>query len=338
MQVGKLTPAALQQLIFDRLGQRRGEVVLRGSLGEDSAALDLAGDLCVISTDPITGASKNAGWFAVHVSCNDVATNGAEPVAVLLTLLLPAGSDLSLVQEIMADAERAAQEVSVEIVGGHTELTAAVNQPIISTTVIGRATRQGLATSASIHPGDALVATKYVGLEGTAILAWDYPGVTRPLLGEELWEAAKELQRLISVVPEARIAADLGVKAMHDVTEGGVLGAAYEMAGAAGLGFELDEANLLLHPATKRLAEHLQFDPLRLISSGTLLLATPEPEQLIAALKAREIPASVIGHFHRDETMRLIRRDGVIADVKPPESDELWRLQSKLQAQEGDAC
>src|SRR5690606_5158888 len=103
------------------------------------------------------------------------------------------------------------QEVSVEIVGGHTELTAAVNQPIISTTVIGRATRQGLATSASIHPGDALVATKYVGLEGTAILAWDYPGVTRPLLGEELWEAAKELQRLISVVPEARIAADLGV-------------------------------------------------------------------------------------------------------------------------------
>lgn len=125
---------------------------------------------------------------------------------------------------------------------------------------------------------------------------------------------------------------------MHDVTEGGVLGAAYEMAGAAGLGFELEEANLLLHPATKRLAEHLQFDPLRLISSGTLLLATPEPEQLIAALKAREIPASVIGHFHRDETMRLIRRDGVIADVKPPESDELWRLQSKLQAQEGDAC
>lgn len=338
MQVGKLTPAALQQLIFDRLGKRRREVVLRGSLGEDSAALDLSGDLCVLSTDPITGAAKHAGWLAVHVSCNDVATNGAEPVAVLLTLLLPAGSDLSLVQEIMTDAERAAQEVSVEIVGGHTEFTAAVNQPVICTTVLGRAPRARLATSASIHPGDALVATKYVGVEGTAILAWDYANITRPLLGDELWQAALKLQRLISVVPEARIAAELGVRAMHDVTEGGVLGAAYEMAGAAGLGFKLEEASLLLHPATERLVQHLQFDPLRLISSGTLLLATSKPEPLLAALKAQGIPASVIGHFHSGEAKQLIKKDGEVVEVQPPESDELWRLQAQLQKPAGDQC
>lgn len=330
MQVGKLTPAALQQLIFDRLSKRREEVLLRGALGEDSAALDLAGDLCIVSTDPITGASKHAGWLAIHVSCNDVAANGAEPVAALLTLLLPAGSDLSLVQEIMTDAERAAQEVSVEIVGGHTELTTAVNQPIISTTVIGRVSAESLATSASIQPGDALLATKYVGLEGTAILAWDYPHLTRSLLGEELWIAARELKQQISVVPEARIANRLGVKAMHDVTEGGVLGAAYEMAGAAGLGFDLKEANLLLHPATKLLAEHLQFDPLRLISSGTLLLATPQPEPLVAALQNRGIPVSVIGHFHSSDAKRLIRIDGSVEEVAPPASDELWRLQANL--------
>lgn len=331
MYVGKLSPAALQQLIFNKLGKRRPEVVLRGSLGEDSAALDLAGDLCVLATDPITGAAKHAGWLAVHVSCNDVATNGADPVAVLLTLLLPAGSDLHLVEEIMTDAERAAKEVSVEIIGGHTELTAAVNQPVIVTTVIGRVAAKQLATSASIEPGDALLATKYVGLEGTAILAWDYPAIMRPLLGDELWEAARSLKQQISVVPEAQIAASLGVRAMHDATEGGVLGAAYEMAGAAGLGFEIQAAGLLLHPATKVLAEQLQFDPLRLISSGTLLLATPQPEPVVAALKAQGIAVSVIGCFQASNEKRLVRLDGTSVTVSPPESDELWRLQEVLE-------
>ena len=330
MQVGKLTPAALQQLIFNQLGQRRPEVVLRGAFGEDSAALNLGGDLCVISTDPITGAVKHAGWLAVHVSCNDVATNGAEPIAVLLTLLLPAGSDLRLVAEIMADAERAAQEVSVEIVGGHTELTEAVNQPVISTTVIGRVSAAQLATSCNIQPGDALIATKYVGLEGTAILAWDFPDKVEPVIGATLLEEARALKRLISIVPEARIAAAQGVRAMHDATEGGVLGAAYEMAGAANLGFVLDEGALIIHSATRLLAERLGFDPLRLISSGTLLLATSRPEALLKELHANDIPASVIGHFRLDSDKCLIRTDGSIESVDPPESDELWRLQAKL--------
>lgn len=332
MQVGKLTPAALQQLIFDRLGKRRPEVVLRGALGEDSAALDLGGDLCVISTDPITGAAKHAGWLAVHVSCNDVAANGAEPVAVLLTLLLPAGSDPRLVQEIMTDAEQAAREVRVEIVGGHTELTEAVNQPIISTTVIGRVAKGHLATTGSIQPGDALVATKYVGLEGTAILAWDFSTITKPILGTALWEATCALKQQISVLPEARVAAACGVRAMHDATEGGVLGAAYEMAGASGLGFDIEERALTIHPATKLLAKHLQFDPLRLISSGTLLLATPEPEILLAELRSQDILGSVIGHFHASGEKRLLRASGSSELINPPKSDELWRLQANLSA------
>lgn len=335
MQVGKLTPAALQQLIFDRLGKRRPEVVLRGAFGEDSAALDLGGDLCVISTDPITGAAKHAGWLAIHVSCNDVAANGAEPVAVLLTILLPAGSDKSLVTEIMVDAEMAAQEVPVEIVGGHTEFTAAVIQPVISATVIGRVPAAQLATSCSIRPGDALIATKYVGLEGTAILAWDFPAVTEPILGATLLESARALKKQLSVVPEARIAAAHGVRAMHDATEGGVLGAAYEMAGASGLGFDIEESALTIHPATKLLAEQLQFDPLRLISSGTLLLATPEPEKLVAALQAADIPASVIGHFNASSDKRLFKANGSSELINPPESDELWRLQANLLASKG---
>ncbi|NLY53252.1 MAG: AIR synthase [Firmicutes bacterium] len=332
MQVGKLPPAALQQLIFDQLGQRRSEIVLRGALGEDSAALDLGGDLCVIATDPITGAVKNAGWLAVHVSCNDIAANGADPVAVLLTILLPEGSSQQLVAEIMADAERAAAEIRVEIVGGHTELTAAVNQPVISAVAVGRVPAGQLATSNNIHPGDSLVVTKYVGLEGTAILAWDFPHLVEPVVGKQLLLEAQALAQQLSVVPEARIAAAYGVRAMHDATEGGVLGAAYELAKAAGLGFELVEQELPLHPATQMLAEHFRFDPLRLISSGTLLLATAEPAGLIARLQQAHIPAKVVGRFTAAGETLLLRDNGKVEPVEAPAGDELWRLQKELLA------
>ena len=330
MQAGKLSLASLQQLIFDRVGRRRPEVVLGGALGEDSAALNLAADLCVVSTDPITGAVKNAGWLAVHVSCNDVAANGAEPVAVLLTLLLPVGSRPDLVAEIINDAERAAREVQVEIVGGHTEFTAAVNQAVISTTVIGRVAADQLATSSQICAGDALVATKYMGLEGTSILAWDFPAEVEPILGANLLMEARGLSQHISVVPEAKIAVACGVRAMHDATEGGVLGAAFELAAAANLGFELVEDQFIVHPATQLLAASLQFDPLRLISSGTLLLATSQPEDVLRQLQQAGIPASVVGRFTQGRDCWLMRSDGNKELIGPPESDELWRLQRQL--------
>ncbi len=325
MQAGKLSPSALQQLIFNQIGARRPEAVLTAALGEDSAALDLAGDLVVVSTDPITGAARNAGWLAVHVSCNDVASNGAEPVAILLTVLLPLGSDPLLVQTIVLDAERAAREVNAQIVGGHTEFTAAVNQPIISTTVIGRVAAGKLARSSEIKPGDTLVVSKYIGLEGTAIIAWDHAHLVSDLLDDQLLSAARELANQISIVPEAMIAARLGVRAMHDATEGGVLGATYEMASAAGLGFSLYAERLPIHGATMLLAERFGLDPLRLISSGTLLMASSAPAKLLASLAAAGIPAAAIGQF-TSQSERLLWRDGRAHSVFAPESDELWRF------------
>jgi hydrogenase expression/formation protein HypE len=330
MQAGKLSPSALQQFIFDHIHQRRPEVVLTAALGEDSAALNLSGDLVVVSTDPITGAGANAGWLAVHVSCNDVASNGADPVAILLTVLLPLGSEPSLVGQIVMDAERAAAEVGAQIVGGHTEVTAAVNQPIISTTVIGRSAPSRLIKSSGIKPGDALIASKYIGLEGTSIIALDYSQLVLPFLGEPLLAEAQALANQISIVPEARIAARMGAHAMHDVTEGGVLGAAYEMAAAANLGFVLRAENLPIHPATAILAQHFDFDPLRLISSGTLLIASDDPQPLVAQLIKAKIPAAVIGEFTAS-SQKLLLKDGIALPVPPPESDELWRWLAQME-------
>lgn len=332
MPTGKLTPADLSRLVFQRLKQRRPEVRLRAALGEDSAALDLGPDLCVISTDPITGAVSNAGWLAVHVSCNDVASNGAEPVAVLLTILLPPDSSQQAVAEILQDAENAASEVGVEIVGGHTEFTPAVNQPVLSTTVVGRVPAGKLAESRLARSGDAIIVSNYVGLEGTAILAWDHEELVAPVLGHEMLQEARGLSREISIVQTARIASNLGARAMHDVTEGGILGAAFEMAEAAGVGFILDEEFMPVHPATRRLVTALNLDFLRLISSGALLVASPDPAPIVQALRLAGKPAAVIGSFTSDSRKRIKLPSSRLVEVEPPESDELWHFLARLRA------
>ena len=106
MQTGKLSPEELKRIVFPYLGYQRPDVLLRAGIGEDSAIIDFGDWVCVLSTDPITGAARNAGWLAVHVSCNDVASNGAEPVGVLVTLLLSEHAEEGDLQELMGQVHR----------------------------------------------------------------------------------------------------------------------------------------------------------------------------------------------------------------------------------------
>lgn len=329
MGSGKLETRELERVVFPHFGVRRREVVLRAAVGEDSCALDLGGDLVVMTTDPITGADKDGGWLAVQVSCNDLVSNGAEPVAVLLTVMLKDGSGADQAGEIMASAHRAARELEIEIIGGHTEITAGLNMNIISVTAIGRADRKNLLKATDVMPGDQMVLTKGAGIEGTAIFCLDYPEACREILGDRLLEQGQGMARDISVVPEARLAASLGVHAMHDVTEGGILGAAFEMGRAAGLGIVLERERILIRESTGLLCRELSLDPLKLISSGSLLIASPEGENLVRELGQAGIPAEVVGRFTTGDQMILRGPDGD-RPIGPPAGDELWPGRARL--------
>lgn len=324
MRVGKLTPKELEENVFRHLTERRPEVRLRSGLGEDSTIFDFGGQFCVMSTDPITGAVEDAGWLAVHISANDVASNGAEPVCCLLTILAPAGCDMAEIDRVMQDAARAAQELKIEISGGHTELTTAVNQMVLSSTVVGKASRDQIIRTSGALAGDDIVVTKTIGLEGTSILAKDAASALLKWFPAELIQTASQLGKLISVVPEGRIGAAFGVHAMHDITEGGLLGAVYEMASGAGRGFLLEEKAVPLHPATMVFCQRLQLNPLRLIASGSMLIATDRGSALVEKLAEAGIPAAVIGKFTSEPEKILIHANGREI-VAPPEGDELWR-------------
>lgn len=266
-------------------------------IGEDAAIVQSSGKILVIHSDPITGTTQDIGRLAVHVSVNDVVAKGADPRWVSLVLLLDAGISIQTIRRISSQAHQACLEVGAAIVGGHTEITSTVERPVIVSTVVGEARAGRFFTSSGARPGDRIIMTKTAALEGTAILARQFPRLTRTL-GEKLTRSASNLLENISVYPEARIARDVsGVTAMHDVTEGGVLCAVQEVAAASGCGFNIYPSRVPIAHETRRICSKLNLDPLKTLGSGALIItANPSKTRgLIEKLGEKGIRASEIG-------------------------------------------
>ena len=298
---------------------------MHAALGIDAAAIAIDADwACVLTTDPITTATTGAGRLAVHVVCNDLAAMGAEPIGVLATLLFPAGVEPRRIAELSAEIDATARALNVEVLGGHTEIAPGLNAPLVVMSGVGKARRDRLLTAAGARPGDALVLTKAAALEGSHVLANDLADRLRTVPRALLEEAAGYADEL-SVVPEARLAVDLGATAMHDPTEGGVLGALWEMAEASGCGFRVSVEAITVREATRAICNALSVDPLRLIASGALLIACRDGAAMLGGLREGGIEAAQIGAMTASGRL-LVYPDGREEEVKPPERDELYRI------------
>lgn len=321
MKQGKLTNAQLKKSILAHVHIDHPDILQGAGVGEDCAVLRFGEEACVLSTDPITATTHKIGALAVTVSVNDVASAGANPLGIMLTVLAPTGSSIEEIEQVIRDAAKEAERQGLYIIGGHTEVTDAVRRLVVSTTVVGKAPLSQVRHAGGAEQGDVLIMTKKAAPEGTQILANVYPA----LLNEDQLRRAKGWSKALSVLPEGRIAAARGAHAMHDVTEGGVLGACWEMAAASGLGLEVYMDDIPVAEETRVLCEKLGIDPLRLIGSGVLLIAHPEEKPIVDALQAAGIEATVIGRFlPRDEGYRQ-KQDGQWSELHPPEGDELYR-------------
>lgn len=323
MEQGKLTNEDLRDLILSHLGAASGQVVQGPGVGEDCAAVD-AGGLLVLTTDPITAADANAGVLAMHVNANDIAAAGAAPFAALVTILAPPSASAGQIEEIARQLDETACELGVRIIGGHTEVTSAVRRVIVSLTMIGKPVAPGrfLAT-AGMRQGDAIIMSKYAGIEGTLILAEDRSSELEDILDASDRDQIEYLRSCLSVLPEgAAGAADPAVSAMHDVTEGGLIGAACEMAAASGLGISLDLSKVPVMPVTRKICEALGIDALRLISSGSMLIAAGEHTEIVSRLADQGIPATVIGHVREEPG---VTDAGTGRELRPQAQDDLYR-------------
>ena len=277
-----------------------------------------------MSTDPITGAVKDVGKLSVHVSVNDIASSGAEPVGILVTILAPPSAEYEDIEAVIEEISKTCDELNLDIVGGHTEVTEAVNRIVLSTTVLGQCAPEKLITSSGAKPGDCIIMTKYTAQEGTAIIANDYEKALDGVLSNEELVHAKGLMNELSVLPEGRLGAKCGATSMHDITEGGILGAVYEICESSGIGAEIDLSTIPILSETKKICDHFGLNPYRLISSGSMLITSSDASLLMEALDNASIKATVIGQMTKTGIKQ--KQDGIWMDMEPPLPDELFKL------------
>ncbi|MDV0446981.1 Carbamoyl dehydratase HypE [Methanosarcinaceae archaeon Ag5] len=329
MEIGKVPHDVLKNIVFDKLKFFDPDVMIKPGIGEDCAVLNCGEQLAVLSCDPITGASKEVGRLAVHVSCNDIAASGIRPLGLLVSILLPPGTTENDLEMLMTEIAETATAIGVSVIGGHTEVTDAVARTVINMTAIGISKKDQIIRSSGARPGDKIVVTKTVGLEGTAIIANEKEAELKKKFGLPFVEKAKSCITQISVVEEGIAAGEIGpefVHAMHDITEGGVFGAAWEMAEAANIGVTVSADQIPVAPETKTVCEHYQLNPCRLISSGSMMIATSKPELLIEKLSEKGVLATVVGEFLDKADDRFVVKGDEKKVLEPPKSDELYKL------------
>jgi hydrogenase maturation factor len=301
LAVGKLPPQLLERLL-GKLAPTDPRVVMGPRLGEDAAVVDMGDRYLVATADPITFATDEAGWYALHVNANDIAVRGARPTWFLATVLLPEGAATdALVERLFADLGEACAELGVALIGGHTEVTAGLPRAIVSGCMLGEVEKDRLVTTGGARPGDTLLLTKGVPLEGAAIVARERAAEAgrRGVAADVVKRAQDFLRRPgISVVPEARAAcAAARVHAMHDPTEGGVATACWELAQAADVGLRVDRERIPVLREGRVLCEAFGLDPLGTIASGSLLLAVDPgaAESVSAACRGAGVDCAAIG-------------------------------------------
>ena len=332
---GKLPPQILRRLLGQYPGGDR-RVVIGPRFGEDAAVIDMGRNYLVAKSDPITFTADRLGWYAVNINANDIAVMGARPRWFLSVLLLPEGkTDRRLVESIFKDVQAACRARSITVCGGHTEITTGLTRPLLIGHLLGEVAKRDLVLKSRLRAGDAILLTKGIAIEGSAILVREKAAkLKNEFSAAWLKRVANFIYKPgISIVPEALLAVraasqSKGVHAMHDPTEGGLSAGLLELAAAGNVGLRVDAERIPVLPETRALAERLKFDPMALIASGSLLIAVAprEADRVIRALRRRKIAVTLIGEAVGKSAGVKIVEGGRERRLRYPKQDEIARL------------
>ena len=334
LPVGKLPAEVLQGLLHACHPPASSGVVIGPRYGEDAAVIDIGAKYLVAKTDPITFTEERIGWYAVHINANDIATLGATPRWFLATVLLPEGrATREMARQIFLDILHTCQTLGIVLCGGHTEITAGLPRPIVVGQMLGEAKKAELIRKESQQPGDLVILTRGVAIEGTAILARAKGAELQKRVGRATVSRAKRwlFDPGISVVRDARLAVrSAEIHAMHDPTEGGLLSGLAEIAQAGGVGLRVWKDKIPILPETLAFSHALRFDPLALIASGALLVVATRTSasRLLRDYTRQGVPAAVIGEIRPRREGVMVIENGREVCLRVPKRDEIARLLS----------
>lgn len=326
MKVGKISEAALSRSVLKQLNHKREEILFGGAVGEDCAAMKLAeGEICVFSSNPVVGSGKVFGALAVCSAVNNLAASGAEPIGVMITALLPEEFKESRLKELAETINDVCKTHDIQVMGGHTEVTAAVKEPVFSVTAVGKSKENNVLHAGNAKADQDIVMSKWIGMEGSVAIIAAKEKALLERFPKAMIDKLKNLLPECCSVKEAALAVKSGVSAMHDISSGGIYGALYELSEAAGVGLEIDLRAIPIRQETVEICEYLGLNPYYLKSGGSMLMVCDHGQDLVRVLEKAGIPAAVIGRTTSDNAKAVIN-EGEISYLERPKADELLKV------------
>nr|WP_321351572.1 AIR synthase family protein [uncultured Methanoregula sp.] len=333
-KIGKIDHTLFSEFLLHRLGKPDPSVIVPPRTGIDSGVVDIGnGKVLIIAEDPIFAVPKQPldmfGWYTVHIGASDVAVMGVKPQYMTYSLLLPPETSDQDFRTVVDSIHATAVDLGIAIVGGHTGYYPGFTAPTIGgITVFTIADKDAYVTPAGAKPGNVVILTKGPAIETAGILSVLREADLRGNYPEDLIGRAKALCLQMSVVKDALTAMDAGgVTAMHDATEGGVIGGLFEIADASGVGMKIDESLFIYPEEVRMVCESFRIDPVAAIAEGSLLI-TADPaysEKIMSALAGAGICSSVIGTVTGDTSVRVMKRlDGTTVPLAIPDQDQFW--------------
>ena len=332
MKIGKVPENVLKRSVLKQIKTKREEILSGAGVGEDCAIFSFDSEGIMMTCMQTAAVKTDIADFSDSVfmghliqrCANNLAASGAQLTGIMIALTLPEETEEQHIRVLMADAEAKCRELNVQIAGGHTCVSRAVRQPVATVTGYGKPFMEGGSKEENVSAGQDVVVSKWIGLEGTAILAGRYREKLLERYPAYLVEEAAGFEHLLSVIPEAATAIKSGVCMMHDASEGGIFGTLWELAEKAGVGLTIDLKKIPLRQETVEVCECCNVNPYELLSGGALVMVTGDGPGLLAALEAEKIPASIVGRI-TDSNDRIIRNGEEIRFLDRPKNDEIYR-------------
>jgi len=336
-KVGKFSPDLMEKIVYQRLGRKRPEILVGPNHGLDNAVIQLGyNQVLVVTSDPLSVIPvlglQDSAWLSVHLLSSDISTCGFPPQFIMANFSLPPHMKDEEFEEYWDAFHRECDKLSIAILGGHTGRYAGCDYTIIGGGVMMTLAPEDRYLSSSMaRPGDLVIMTKGVAIATTGILAKTFPRTVESAYGASFLKSAQSHFYQFSVVKDALTAAsvglrDEGVTAMHDVTEGGLLGAIYELAEASKVGIQIDLSNAIMTQEAKLICDLFDLDPYMTLSEGTLLITTKseKAQEVLKALQSSGIKAKIIGKIMRKQHGRWIEKNGEHQRLRKPTTDPYW--------------
>ncbi len=336
-EIGKISPAIFNELIFPRLGAKSEKILVGPQHGVDVGIVEIGDKAVSFTCDPVFIVPEygweRAAWFAIHILASDAVTCGLKPKFLSIDLNLPMEMTKEQLQVVWDTMHRECERLGIAVICGHTARYENCHYPMVGgATIIGVGEKDEYVTPKLARAGDKIIITKGPAIEATGILATMFPQLIEEKFGLDFSRRAEHIFYKMSVVEDAMTAVSVGIRdngvtAMHDATECGIWGGLYELAQAAGLGARIEKEQIIVEDCVEEICSYFGIDPYASISEGTLIIACREPKtrEVVEALSQKGIKSSIVGELTKPSEGMIMVEGGKEKRLEHPIVDPFWK-------------